>query len=212
METKTDEIYQNRKEFFNSRAESWLDMWYKDPDTGQYSRHQKDFERLWKLVPLQPGDRVLDVGCGSGILVPMVLERIKLTGILYELDFAEKMIETNRKLHKGENLHFLVQDIESASLPSNFFDVVICFSSFPHFDHKEKALLNMSDALKKEGALVVAHFSSSQELNQHHGSCAAVMHDLLPAETEMRALFQKAGLTIDLFLDEPGFYCIRAKK
>jgi len=38
------------------------------------------------------------------------------------------------------------------------------------------------------------------------------MHDHLPDEAAMRALFQKADLNIELFIDEPGFYCIIAKK
>lgn len=38
------------------------------------------------------------------------------------------------------------------------------------------------------------------------------MHDHLPEEPAMRLLFQEAGLTIELFIDEPGFYCIIARK
>jgi hypothetical protein len=38
------------------------------------------------------------------------------------------------------------------------------------------------------------------------------MHDHLPCEAEMRALFQRAALSIDCFVDEPGFYCVIAKK
>jgi hypothetical protein len=38
------------------------------------------------------------------------------------------------------------------------------------------------------------------------------MHDHLPGETAMRLLLEHAGLTIDVFLDEPGFYCIIATK
>ncbi len=212
MQNRADEIYRMRKEFFNSRAESWLDMLYRNPDTGQYDLHQRNFERLFTLIPLKPGDRVLDVGCGSGVLVPMLLERITATGVLYELDFAEKMIEENQNRHKNENIRFIVADIVHAPLASAFFDAVICFSAFPHFDDKQKAMLAMSRALKDKGVLVLAHFSSSAELNRHHASLPEVMHDLLPAESEMRALFHAAGLTIDLFLDEPGFYCIRAKK
>jgi hypothetical protein len=38
------------------------------------------------------------------------------------------------------------------------------------------------------------------------------MHDHLPDETAMRALLKRAGLVINLFIDEPGFYCIIARK
>ncbi|MBA4390360.1 MAG: hypothetical protein C0399_05425 [Syntrophus sp. (in: bacteria)] len=212
MNMAQDEIYQTRKQFFNDHAESWRDMWYKDDTTGHYDKYRKNFERLFSLLPLKQGDRVLDVGCGAGVLVPSILECITATGILYELDFADKMIETNQNLHKEENIRFIVADAENTPLGNMSCDVVICFSCFPHFHDKEKALTNLSRILKPQGILAVSHFDSSEGINKHHGSCHAVMHDHLPDETAMRSLLRTASLDIDLFMDEPGFYCIIAKK
>ncbi|HUL19929.1 MAG TPA: methyltransferase domain-containing protein [Thermodesulfobacteriota bacterium] len=212
MKMTSDEIYRTRKQFFNDHAEKWLDMWYRDPATGQYDKHEKDFERLFSLLPLKPGDHVLDTGCGTGVLVPFILERITKTGILYELDFAEKMIEVNRSLHTRDNIRFIVADAENAPLDDVSCDVIICFSCFPHFHVKERALTMLSRILKPRGTFVVSHFNSSEEIKKHHGSCHAVMHDHLPDETAMRTLFQKVDLNIEVFTDEPGFYCIIARK
>jgi ubiquinone/menaquinone biosynthesis C-methylase UbiE len=212
MRMKPEEIYRIRKQFFNDSADSWLDTWYKNPETSQHDRHQEDFDRLFKLVPLKPGDRVLDAGCGSGILVPMILERIMQAGILYELDFAEKMIETNQKLHKDENIRFIVADAAEAPLDNESCDVIICFSCFPHFHDKERATLTLSRILKRNGIFVISHFDSSEGIKQHHESCHAVMHDCLPDESAMRAIFKRAALSIELFIDKPGFYCIIARK
>ncbi len=94
MKMTPDEIYRARKQFFNEHAEKWIDMWYRDPKRpGDTTSMTKDFERLFSLLPFTPGDCVLDAGCGTGVLVPYILERITATGTLYELDFAEKMIE-----------------------------------------------------------------------------------------------------------------------
>ena len=212
MKMTPDEIYRTRKQFFNDHAESWRDMWYKDPATGRHDKHEKDFDRLFSLLPLKPGNRVLDVGCGPGVLVPLILERITETGILYESDFADKMIETNRSLHEGDNIRFILADAENVPLDDASCDVVICFSCFPHFHDKGKVMKTLSRLLKPRGVFAVSHFDSSEGINKHHGSCHAVMHDLLPDKAAMRTLLQTVALGIDVFIDEPGFYCIIARK
>jgi demethylmenaquinone methyltransferase/2-methoxy-6-polyprenyl-1,4-benzoquinol methylase len=122
------------------------------------------------------------------------------------------MIEVNRSLHALNNIRFIVSDAEDAPLDESSCDVVICFSCFPHFQDKEKAMTVLSRILKPRGVFAVSHFNSSEEIKKHHGSCHAVMHDHLPDEATMRSLFQKVGLKIGVFIDEPGFYCIIAEK
>ncbi|MDR1726834.1 MAG: methyltransferase domain-containing protein [Acidobacteriota bacterium] len=215
MHRTPEEADRTRKQFFNDSAGSWMDSWYKDEATGHYDKHRKDFDRLFGLVPLKAGDRVLDAGCGTGVLVPEILPRITESGLLYELDFAEKMIEENRKLHPAANLRFVVADAAHPPrklLPDGSCDAVFCFSCFPHFHDKEGALQAMARVLKPGGTLAVAHFISSQEVRHHHAGCHAVMHDHLPDEGAMRAMFARASLGIATFIDEAGFYCVLGTK
>ena len=213
MKKTDDEIYRERKDFFNRHAESWCDMWYRDETTGRYDKHARDFERLFSIIDLKPGDRVLDVGCGTGVLVPFIREMITGKGVLYELDNADRMIEVNRQAHEADNIHFVVADAEDAPFDTASFDAVICFSCFPHFHDRETAMMNLSRILKHRGTFVVSHFASSDEINRlHRAHDHAVMHDRLPDEAAMRSLFLSAGLSIFLFTDEPGFYCVVARK
>lgn len=212
MKMTLSETYELRKKFFNDHAERWLDMWYKDGGTGRFDKHAEDFGRLFSLLPLNPGDSVLDVGCGTGVLVEPILLRITGAGILYELDFADKMIEVNRRLHKDAAVRFIVADAENTPLDDSSCDAVICFSCFPHFQDKGKAMRTLSRILKPHGLFIISHFDSSEGINKHHSTCHAVMHDHLPDEAAMRALLQAAGLSIETFVDEPGFYCIVARK
>jgi len=203
------EEYRARKAFFNEHAKNWLAMWYKDQETGEYNKFEKKFERLFSLVPVKNGDHVLDVGCGSGVIAKYILEMVSENGALYELDYAEKMIEENKSFNNDERIRFLISDIVDVSLPPHTCDVVICFSCFPHFPEKEKALRAMKRVLKKGGWLAVAHFNSSEELNKHHRkSNIAVMHDKLPDEKTMRQLFSSSGFKIEKFIDESGFYLL----
>jgi len=207
-----EEIDRTRKQFFNDRAAGWMDLCYKDEKTGEYTRHQKDFDRLFSIIPLKPGDTVLDAGCGSGVLVPDILSRITETGLLHEMDFAEKMIEVNKTLHTAKNINFIIADAANAPLDAESCDAVFCFSCFPHFHDKEGSLRALARVLKRSGLLVIAHFISSEEVRQHHTPCCAVMHDHLPDESAMRELFRLAELNIRKFIDEPGFYCVLADK
>jgi demethylmenaquinone methyltransferase/2-methoxy-6-polyprenyl-1,4-benzoquinol methylase len=212
LNVTSEEIYRLRKQFFNDAAERWIDMWYRNRETGDYDRHARDFERLFSLLSLRRGETVLDAGCGTGVLVPFLLERIGGEGILYELDFAEEMIAVNRRLHSEGNIRFIVSDLENAPLQDASCDVAICFSCFPHFQDKAQALTTVERILKRGGSLVISHFDSSEGINQHHSSCDAVMHDHLPNEVVMRALFRQTRMSVEVFYDEPGFYFIRGRK
>ena len=201
-----------RKEFFNERAEQWLDMWYKDPETGTYTRYEKEFERLFSLIAFQPDDSVLDLGCGSGVLVPYILDRIGSNGTLHEVDYAEKMIEVNRRLHEDPRITFVASSADKLNVPDQSFNVVICFSCFPHFHRTRETLALIGKALKPEGKLVIAHFDSSQDINDLHRKHECVMHDQLPSEANMRQLIMSVGLSVERFIDESGFYFVGAVK
>jgi demethylmenaquinone methyltransferase/2-methoxy-6-polyprenyl-1,4-benzoquinol methylase len=203
---------QQRRNFFNERAEQWLDMWYRDEETGTYTRYEKEFRRLFSITGLAEGEQVMDVGCGSGVLVPYILDAIGSGGLLLEVDYAEEMIEVNRKLHADSRVRFCACSIDRLDPEPGVYDKVICFSCFPHFEDKTAALQVMYKALKPGGRLVVAHFDSSRDLNDHHRKHESVRHDMLPAESEMRGLLAHAGMDIEDFTDEPGFYCVLALK
>lgn len=208
-----DEAYEARRTFFNERAETWLDTWYKDPSTETYTRHHEKFMRLFALVPIQEGDHVLDVGCGSGILVPYLLEKVSPGGRVYELDYAENMIRVNQRLNRDRRIRFIIADAADMPLGKEMCDVVMCFACFPHIHNKKAAMEAMAAVLKKNGCLAVAHLESSQAINDHHRkSGTPVMHDTLPKKQEMISLFEATHLRIERFIDESGFYLVLGYK
>lgn len=201
-----------RREFFNERAEQWLDMWYKDETSGDYSRYDREFKRLMDLACIKPGNAVLDLGCGSGVMAPYILDRIGADGKLHEVDYAEKMIEVNRRLHKDPRVTFEVASVDAMKVPDAAFDVAFCFSCFPHFHNKTRTIEVIRKALKKNGKLVIAHFDSSEDINDHHRKHECVMHDHLPDEPAMRKLLSNSAFKVNNFIDEPGFYYVEAEK
>ena len=199
-----------RKEFFNSHADTWMDTFYLDDATGSHNRYEQEFNRLFGTIGLKSGDTVVDMGCGCGVLVPYVLENIGEEGRLFEVDYAERMIEVNRRIHNDLRITYIQRSADDTGISCSIADSVICFSCFPHFHDKNEALKEIRRILKPGGVLVIAHFDSDENINRHHSKHECVMHDHLPSEAGMRELHDSAGFKIESFLNETGFYCIRA--
>jgi len=190
-----------------------MDMWYNSPKARRRKRFGREFRLLFALAAIRKKDVILDVGCGSGVLVPRILRRLGSAGRIHEVDCADKMIEVNRRLHPDPRIRFHVADVNTLPLPKKSCNGIFCFSCFPHFQDKLRAMRAMAAALKKGGWLLLAHFNSPEELNHHHASShMAVKRDRLPDEDAMRALFAEAGLTIVRHVNEDGFYAFLVKQ
>ena len=200
-------MYMSRKEYFNQAAENW-DQKYCTPKLEAF---------LEKIVPtfgLKPGQRVLDLGTGTGVLIPSLIRAVGPFGSVTAIDYAEKMIQRCRaKYSHLNNVTIQLQDVEELDLPSESFDVVTCFGLFPHLKNKGKALRHMNSVLKRGGRLIIVHALSSAEITTHHRDVSsAVNHDVLPGEEEMRRMLKGAGFNEIYIRDEPGCYlCLSSK-
>ena len=196
----------DRKAFFNQRAHIWDE---------KFCTHKLQ-EFLCKFISkfnIKPGQRVLDIGTGTGILIPHLVKAVGSSGSIIAVDFAEKMIEIcKEKFSSFPNVKIGQQNVESLSFQSEYFDVAICFGLFPHIENKEKALSRINHVLKKEGKLIIAHALSSNEIRQHHRGIFEVANDVLPDEQELRNQLTSAGFNANLIEDIEGSYlCIATK-
>ncbi len=99
---------------------------------------------------------ILDVGCGSGHLVPKLSTLGRYTG----LDIAENMVSYCRSRYGDYEGKFVVGDAEDMPFGEGEFDCVICFWTFHHFPDPEVALREMWRVLKPGGFTVIATFGS----------------------------------------------------
>jgi ubiquinone/menaquinone biosynthesis C-methylase UbiE len=103
--------------------------------------------------------------------------------------------------------------VESLPLQREQFDHIICFSAFPHFPNKAKALLEMVRVLKSGGDLSIAHLKSVKELNQFHQHLGGpVAHDLLPHPEKVRSLMMESGLFEIKIINQPGKFLAQGRK
>jgi ubiquinone/menaquinone biosynthesis C-methylase UbiE len=85
-------------------------------------------ERLVERLALEPGERVLEIGCGHGVAATLVCERLGTAGAYTAVDRSPKMIaaaERRNALHVANGrAEFLVMALEALDLGERRFDVI----------------------------------------------------------------------------------------
>jgi ubiquinone/menaquinone biosynthesis C-methylase UbiE len=146
---------------------------------------------------LQAGDRVLDVGCGTGRLAMTFATQVAPSGSVAGIDPAPEMIKraTSRARKQQVPVAFQVAFAQRLPFPNATFDAVACTLALHHVaeDDQQSAVQEMHRVLKPDGRLLIAEF------DQGHGP-HALLRWLRPSAPEHMAerahqLVDAAGFT-----------------
>jgi ubiquinone/menaquinone biosynthesis C-methylase UbiE len=111
-------------------------------------------------LALQPTDRVLDLGCGTGVLTRLIADRLDAAvgGYCLGIDAAAKMIAVADKKRSSPSCRFDVMAAENLSLPDASFNAVVSSLFFHHIplDLKQKSLAEAWRVLRPGGRLIIA--------------------------------------------------------
>jgi SAM-dependent methyltransferase len=161
-----------------------------------------------KLLPaaaLRPGDRVLDVGCGTGIVARLAAEAVGRDGSVTGLDIEPGMLAVARSAAEGKGIEWVEASAESIPLADESVDVVLCQMSLQFVPDRARAVEEMGRVLVAGGRLALtvpgptsAFFESlSEGLARHVDPKASAfiervfsLHDV----DELTALLAGAGL------------------
>jgi len=197
---------EDRRTFFDRHAASWDDRFHSAEERARLSELVVSFG-------LTAGNAVLDVGTGTGVLLPFVRETIGPNGRLAAMDFSFKMLQHAAERRKAADATLFNASVESIPFCSGQFDCVTCFAAFPHFPDKGKALFEMVRILRPGGRLAIAHLKSAEEINHLHGQIGgAVACDRLPDPEALRLLMKDSGLITISMVNEPGRFIALGKK
>ena len=142
-------------------AERWGPLWGARPADWALSEDLQTptYEEALRRVALEPGQRVLDIGCGVGSFLQLVAERGAQP---FGLDASEALIEfARRRLPTAE---FRVGEMEALPYDDDMFDLVTGFNSF-FFADDFVAAVREAGRVAKHGAPVVIQVWGPHERN-----------------------------------------------
>lgn len=119
------------REYFNQKAGEW--------DSLLSEETIQCLSTIIKELAIKPGSHILDVGTGTGVLLPFLVEAAGKDGRVVALDIAEEML-ARAKAKNIENVEYVLGDITCTPFEHNTLDEIICNSCFPHVIDKLQAL------------------------------------------------------------------------
>jgi 2-polyprenyl-3-methyl-5-hydroxy-6-metoxy-1,4-benzoquinol methylase/predicted membrane protein len=141
--------------FFDRLAPTWDD--HKEVP-------EEKISGLIAKMNLRPGERVLDVACGTGVLEPFL---VKAQVHVRAIDVSGEMIEKAIKEHDDPSIHFQQADFYGFQ-DAEKYDVIICYNAYPHFSDKDGFAEEAAALLKNGGRLYIVHSLSREKINAIH--------------------------------------------
>ncbi|MEG0763962.1 MAG: class I SAM-dependent methyltransferase [Oscillospiraceae bacterium] len=163
--------------FFDKAAPSW---------DAHMVRSDEKISCILNAADVKAGYRVLDVACGTGVLLGDYLARDvnHITGV----DVSYEMLRIARDKYRDPRVELLCADaLELTNYGS--YDCAVVYNAFPHFPKPALLIKRLAKYLRPGGRLCVAHGMSREALLVHHSGAALNVSLPLPELNDMAALF-----------------------
>ena len=110
---------------------------------------------LIRLAALRPGERVLDVACGTGTVARLASQQVGATGMVAGLDINPGMLAVARSATPALPIQWHEASAHAMPLPDASFDVLLCQMGLQFMPDKPAALREMRRVLVPGGRLVL---------------------------------------------------------
>ncbi|GIW69587.1 MAG: hypothetical protein KatS3mg101_0334 [Patescibacteria group bacterium] len=107
-----------------------------------------------EYLDVQPGEKILDMGCGEGFY-SMIFDELYQCEI-YAVDCDPKILSLARKRLEGRGQIKIEEgDITSLKFPDSYFDKIVCTEVLEHVTEDEKAIKELYRVLKPGGTIAI---------------------------------------------------------
>ena len=165
-------------------------------------------ERLERIVDsagIDPSDSVLDIGTGTGILIPLIREYSPAH--IYANDLSEAMLEFVRTHYPS--VITAQGDVADLALADASIGVAFINACYPNIIDKHKTFTNLRRMLRPGGRLIISHPLGRSFVEILKKNVPFPLDDFPAEEVEATELFAPYGFRVSLFLDEQELYLLR---
>jgi len=155
--------------FFDGKTADTYDSWFETPLGALVDKVEKDL--FLKCAVPQKGQKVLDLGCGTGHYSLFLAQRgCDVCGV----DISEPMLNVARSKSKALSLpvRWVNASLEALSLDEESFDLVYSVTAFEFLSNPQKAALKAWNFVKKGGRLVIAVIGKQSPWARVYGESA----------------------------------------
>jgi ubiquinone/menaquinone biosynthesis C-methylase UbiE len=167
---------------------------------------------LLDLVALKPGDRVLDVACGTGVVARAAASQVGAGGHVVGLDLNGAMLALARA--SGSAVEWREGNAMALPFASSAFDVVVCQQGLQCFPDRAKALREAHHVLVPGGRFAVAVWCAIESNPGHHALARGLARHVGAEAAELMFTVFRLGdaQTLQTMLEGAGFHDVRVRR
>lgn len=189
--------------FFDRLSKTW--------DQNEVLSTPEKIGRILSFTGIKAGMEILDLGTGTGVLIPYLADLVGETGRIKAVDISEGMIaKAKEKFQHLKNISFVKKDFESEDIAGKF-DIIFLYCVYPHLHSPEITLKKLIKSnLKTRGRIIIAFPCDESFINNIHKEKKAES-DLLPSAPELVERFRSWGLNASTLKYNPDMYIIEIR-
>ena len=160
----------------------------------------------FSYLDIKPNLHILDLGCGTGILLHPLAELVGKKGRIVGVDISDFMVREARKRAGITDLplEFYKGNVYSLDFPENVFDRATCSTLFQHLKRPDDALSEIKRVVKTGGLIsVFDHDWDSLIINSRYNNVSKIISDYFCSSLknsrigkQLESIFKSAGVEI----------------